>query len=163
MNSRARQPHQISYPEPTDCPGLLFQPPGCSRWGWWLVIVSSWCFWCCSINFWCQLWFWWSWTCITWLKTVPRSPLVMIKIECLASARSSDPIIPWKNPWILPTQWSTRLSLLKRSIHLSITTPFLAREAHSWSRTVWNWEEALCSFAGSSTIAPDHYDKTYIY
>ena len=31
---------------------------------------------------------------LTLLKTVPRSPLVIIRIECLARARSSDPIIP---------------------------------------------------------------------
>ena len=30
----------------------------------------------------------------TLVKTVPRSPLVIIRTECLARARSSDPIIP---------------------------------------------------------------------
>ena len=122
---------------------------------WWLF--WCWCFWCCSINFWCQLWFWWS--CVTWLKTVPRSPLVMIKIECLASARSSDPIIPWKNPWIIPT----RLSLPKgpsifQSQHLSLPEKLAAR--------VWRFEIGRRRYVALEVHPPlplisDHYHKTW--
>ena len=157
MYIQARQPRQPSYPEPKDCPGLHFQPPGCFLWGWWLVIVLMLVFLVLFDQF--------------------LVPIMILVILCyltedsskVATGNDQDRVLGKRK--VLGSNHALKKSLnitnaiefAKRSIHFLITTPFLAREAHSWSLKVWNWEEAQCSFAGSTTIAPDHYDKTYIY
>ena len=151
MYSRAPQPHQPSYPEPKDCPGLLFQPPG-----WWLMIALMLVFLVLFDQF--------------------LVPIMILVILCYLTEDSSKvatsndqdgvfgkrQVLGSDHPLKKSLNNTNAIEFVRRFIHFSITTPFLAREAHSWSLTVWNWEEALCSFAGSSTIAPDHYDKTYI-